>query len=217
MFLLENRATGGTFIGQLAYSGGYRFDFDFNGTGNEVLLKDVAGANGGFPGFAGRDNQLILDNAVLTNNAHFCGFDDIVNAPGCALVFRGETPRLVVAKDTSGVCAELGSTAAQTDPVSLVFEPKGNGFDRAPLDVTFKAARMRPYLSLRVTAKGYHRMSRYDLPLIAANNWKEKPTAEEIESHLPAGALPKDAHLLWQGNTLCVNMPPAGGLMLLIR
>ena len=190
---------------------------NFNGTGNEVLLKDVAGANGGFPGFAGRDNQLILDNAVLTNKANFCAFDDIVNAPGCALVFRGETPRLYVEHDQSGVCAELGSTAAQTDPVSLIFEPKGNGFERAPLDVTFKAARMRPYLSLRVKTKGYHRMSRYDLPLIAANNWKEKPTAEEIESHLPVGALPKDAHLLWQGNTLCVNMPPAGGLMLLIR
>ena len=49
MFLLENRATGGMFIGQLAYSGGYRFDFDFNGVGNDAHLSYKASIDGYSP------------------------------------------------------------------------------------------------------------------------------------------------------------------------
>lgn len=190
-----------------------------NGTGNEVLLKDGVAINSSFLNFKGADNRLILDNAVLTNKANFCGFDEITNAPGCAVVFCGETPHLYVAHDNRGVCAELGSDTEQTDPVTLVFEPKGNGFAKAPLDVTYKDALMRPYLPLRVdNTKGYRRMSRYNMPLIAGSRWRgEKPTAEEIESHLPAGALPADAHLVWVDDTLCVSMPPANGFILMVR
>ena len=191
---------------------------NFKGTGNEVLLKDAVAVHGGYPAFAGRDNRLILDNAVLTNKVNFTGLDELANAPGCAFVFRGETPLAYVAHDNRGVCAELGSDTEQTDSAELVFEPTGSGFVRAPLDVTFRAAVMRPYLPLRVdNTKGYRRMSRYNMPLIAGSGWREKPTAEEIESHLPAGALPADAHLVWEGDTLCVNMPPAKGFILMVR
>lgn len=190
-----------------------------NGTGNEVLLKDGVAINSSFLNFKGADNRLILDNAILTNKANFCGFDEITNAPGCAVVFCGETPLVYVAHDNRGVCAELGSDTEQTDPLELVFEPTGSGFAKAPLDVTFQDAVMRPYLPLRVIkSKDYRRMSRYNMPLIAGKRWRgEKPTAEEIESHLPAGALPADAHLVWEGNTLCVNMPPAKGFILMVR
>ena len=190
-----------------------------NGTGNEVLLKDGVAINSSFLNFKGADNRLILDNAILTNKANFCGFDEITNAPGCAVVFCGETPHLYVAHDNRGVCAELGSDTEQTDPVELVFEPTGSGFAKAPLDVTFKDAMMRPYLPLRVIkSKDYRRMSRYNMPLIAGSRWRgEKPTAEEIESHLPAGALPADAHLVWVEDTLCVDMPPANGFILMVR
>ena len=49
MFLLENRATGETFIGQFGYSGGYKFDFDLDDCGDSAHLCFAAGVAGYAP------------------------------------------------------------------------------------------------------------------------------------------------------------------------
>ncbi len=79
MFVLENNATGECFIGQLGYSGGYRFDFDFNDTPQDAFLSIKAGPDGYAP-------IRVLDpqDTTITPKVHigmvFGGLDEGVNA-----------------------------------------------------------------------------------------------------------------------------------------
>ena len=41
MFVLRNNATGEHFVAQLAWSGGYCFEFDLDAAENEIELKNV--------------------------------------------------------------------------------------------------------------------------------------------------------------------------------
>lgn len=78
IFMLENRATGGIFIGQLAYSGGYRFDFDFNGLNADAHLSYKASIDGYTP-----IRVLDAEETTVTPEMHlgymFGGIDAAVN------------------------------------------------------------------------------------------------------------------------------------------
>lgn len=78
MFILENRATGETFIGQLGYSGGYRFDFDYNNNGEDAHLSFKASVAGYAP-----IRVLAAGESTVTPEFHlgmlFGGLDSAVN------------------------------------------------------------------------------------------------------------------------------------------
>ena len=79
MFVLENNATGECFIGQLGYSGGYRFDFDLNDNPYDACLSLKAGPDGYAP-----IRVLDPNDTTITPKIHigmmFGGLDECVNA-----------------------------------------------------------------------------------------------------------------------------------------
>lgn len=195
-----------------SYAFGNRIHF----TGCTATIGDLTMANG-------RNNAVIVEDATVTNTSHWIytwsksGVPN-ENHPDANIVFRGTTPNVRVTGSASGVGAVMGWSAPLTDPITLVFEPVGEGFAAAPISVQTMSS-MYEYLPIRVDGKKY-RGPRQLMPLMTCDKgWKSRPTAEAIEANLPEGALPKDAHLKWSADnkTLCVDMPSRLGFMIFVR
>lgn len=193
------------------------------GEDNEVLVEDGATVVSAVsPTFASGSSNcvLVIDNAVVTNTANLVNYKDQVGVPGCGLVFRGAAPQFIVTGDQGNLSGWFGTKTAVDDPAALTFVASGDGFPVAPLRLTKDGYIAGEYLAIRVQKKHYKRQGQYLMPLIASDTtWRSggKPAAEAIESHLPSDALPEGAHLEWSGNTLCVRMPSAGSLVILVK
>jgi alpha-galactosidase len=79
MFVLENNATGECFIGQMAYSGGYKFDFDLKDVQDDAHISFKASLDGYAP-----LRVIEKGETITTPEMHmgmmFGGLDECVNA-----------------------------------------------------------------------------------------------------------------------------------------
>jgi len=184
---------------------------------NNTVAVTNASVSGMYVTLYGTNNTFVIDNGSVSTT-HEVAFTS-KSAPGTKIIFRGEVPVLASSWHASGVGSQVGRSDTLDGMPVLRFELPRDGFEVAPFQPsTVYNSYVYEYIPIEVNARKYKGSSKKKNPLIQFTSVKgTKPEAEVIESHLPAGALPEGAHLVWDGNTLCVTTPSNVGFAILLR
>ncbi len=183
---------------------------------NSVMVSNCV-LTGGQVLLYGTNNTIVIDNAAVATS--YQPVFTSTNAKGTKLVFRGDAPSFKCSWQTSNMGAAVGSDTSSDGLPLISFELGALPYAEAPFQPsTIRNSRVYEHLPLEVKAGSNWRGRKRDtIPLMRFHSvYGTKPEADAIESHLAADALPTGAHLLWQGDVLCVKGVPAQGTTILV-